>query len=111
MVGNAPLKSPFTRSPELLDWAERPDDAAAVEAWSNWLYSAPVAVQFQLANRLQSAISHAVEKVLLAQYRQLLSAVPVAAVRLRGLSRHLSMSSKGAAVSCQPFPALTDIAV
>lgn len=90
--------------PELLDWAERPDDAAAVEGWSNWLYSAPAVVQFQLANRLQSAISHAVEKVLLAQYRQLLSAVPVAAVRLRGLSRHLSMSSKGAAAFLSTLP-------
>lgn len=90
--------------PELLAWADSPEDAVAVAAWSDWLYGAPVAVQFQLANRLQSAISHAVEKVLLAQYRQLLAAEPVAAARLRGLARHLSMSSKGAAAFLSTLP-------
>ena len=89
---------------ELLDWAQNPDDAAIVDAWSWWLDSAPEAVQHQLPNRLQSAISHAVEKVLLAQYRQCLSAEPVAAVRLRGLARHLSMSSKGAAAFLSTLP-------
>jgi hypothetical protein len=90
--------------PELLAWTTSPEDAAAVDAWSDWLYGAPAAVQFQLANRLQSAISHAVEKVLLAQYRLLLAAEPVAAVRLRGLARHLSMSSKGAAAFLSTLP-------
>ena len=76
--------------PELLAWAATPDDAVTVQAWLHWLYSKPAAVQSQLANRRQSTISHAVERVLLAQYKQLLSAEPVAAVRLRGLARHLS---------------------
>ena len=56
--------------PELLAWAATPDDAVTVQAWLHWLYSEPAAVQFQLANRRQSAISHAVERVLLAQYKQ-----------------------------------------
>jgi hypothetical protein len=89
---------------ELLQWAQSPDDAVTIDAWSDWLYSDPEAVQFQLANRLQSAISQAVETVLLAQYRELLSAEPVAAVRLRGLARHLSMSSKGAAAFLSTLP-------
>lgn len=89
---------------ELLAWAQAPDDPAAVEAWLSWLCSAPEAVHFQLANRLQSAISTAIEKVLLAEYRRLLSAEPVAAVRLRGLARHLSMSSKGAAAFLATLP-------
>jgi hypothetical protein len=90
--------------PELLAWAATPDDAVTVQAWLHWLYSEPEAVQFQLANRLQSAVSLAVEKVLLAQYKQLLSAEPVAAVRLRGLARHLSRSAKGAAAFLSTLP-------
>ena len=79
--------------PELLAWAATPDEAVTVQAWLHWLYSEPEEVQFQLANRLQSAISFSVEKVLLGQYKQLLCAEPVAAVRLRGLARHLSRSA------------------
>jgi hypothetical protein len=90
--------------PQLLTWADTPEDEIAIAAWLDWLYSAPEAEQFQLANRLQSAISHAVENVLLEQYRQLLTAEPVAAVRLRGKARHLSMSSKGAAAFLSTLP-------
>jgi hypothetical protein len=57
--------------PELLAWAATPDDAVTVQAWLHWLHSKPAAVQSQLANRRQSTISHAVERVLLAQYKQL----------------------------------------
>jgi hypothetical protein len=90
--------------PELLAWAETPDELAVIDAWLSWLFSAPEAAEFQLANRLQSAISHAIEKVLLTEYRALLAAEPVATVRLRGLARHLSMSSTGSAAFLATTP-------
>ena len=89
---------------ELLAWAASPLDMVAVANWSAWLSADADAQEAELPRRLQAALSHAIERVLLTDFRRQLAEIVVTATRVRALARHLSQSSKGAAAFLSTMP-------
>lgn len=89
---------------ELLAWTASPDDPLSVANWSGWLSTDADAQETELPRRLQAALSHAIERTLLADFRSKLAEIDVAETRVRALARHLSQSSKGAAAFLSTIP-------